>query len=338
MPAASWTSSAQGPERDAAPVREAAAGEHPGLRGQAGACLAGEPRLADAGIPDDRDHARRPRVARLGEGVEDRGQLGVAADQRGAGVGAARLAQGHEAVGGHRVGLALEGQRRELLGDHVPADEALGELADQDLAVAGRLLEPRRDVDGVAGDQPLPGGRVARHDLAGVDAGAVGQPDAGARLEVDVELAERVAHRHGGADRAQRVVLVQRGQPEHGHHRVADELLHGAAVTLDRVLHRIEVAADHLPHRLGVEPVAEVGRADEIAEHDRDRLADLGGTTGGVEGGAAEPAEPEAVGVLLAAVGAADHDRSGPFVPQPLGRVEGGGPRACAARTAAGPR
>ena len=54
------------------------------------------------------------------------------------------------------------------------ADEPLGHRADQDVAAAGRLLEPFRGVDRVAGGERRR--IVARHHLAGVD------PDADPQL------------------------------------------------------------------------------------------------------------------------------------------------------------
>jgi len=57
----------------------------------------------------------------------------------------------------------------------------------------------------------------------------------------------------GRADRTQRVVLVHDGVPEHGHHRVPDELLDRAAVTLERGAHAVEVPGHDRTPRLGVE-------------------------------------------------------------------------------------
>jgi hypothetical protein len=60
------------------------------------------------------------------------------------------------------------------------AHQHFGAAAEQDLAGGGRLLEPRGDVDGVAGDERLP---LADDDLAGVDADAAGERDGACRLE-----------------------------------------------------------------------------------------------------------------------------------------------------------
>ena len=58
-------------------------------------------------------------------------------------------------------------------------------------------------------------------------------------------------------ERPQRIVLVQDGSAEDGHHGVADELLDRAAVTLERGSHLVEVARHHAPHQLGVAHLAE---------------------------------------------------------------------------------
>ena len=60
-------------------------------------------------------------------------------------------------IGRHRLGLSLEFERLDLLHVYVVADEPVGQLAEQDLALARGLLETCCDVDGVAGDEPLPG-------------------------------------------------------------------------------------------------------------------------------------------------------------------------------------
>ena len=52
------------------------------------------------------------------------------------------------------------------------------------------------------------------------------------RLAV-VQLGDRVADRERRADRALGVVLVRDRRAEQRHHRVADELLHRAAVALE---------------------------------------------------------------------------------------------------------
>ena len=58
------------------------------------------------------------------------------------------------------------------------------------------------------------------------------------------ELGQRVAHLDRRAAGAQRVVLVHLRDAEHGHDRVADELLDRPAVRLDDPLHALEVAGE----------------------------------------------------------------------------------------------
>ena len=72
---------------------------------------------------------------------------------------------------------------------------------------------------------------------------------------------QRVAHLDRRPHRAQRVVLVHDRHAEHGHHRVADELLDRAAVALDDRLHPLEVAGEQRPQRLRVGRLAERRRA-----------------------------------------------------------------------------
>ncbi len=64
--------------------------------------------------------------------------------------------------------------------------------------------------------------------------------------------------------------------PEDGHDGVADELLDRAAVAFDRGTHRVEVALHDVSERFRVECLTHGCRADHVAEHDRDGLANLG--------------------------------------------------------------
>ncbi len=159
-------------------------------------------------------------------------------------------------------------------------------LAEKDLAGRRVLLEPGGDVDGVARHERLPGGRVAGHDLAGVHADPHLDRDATVALELLVQRGEPFAHVDRRARGPQRVVLVELRDPEHGHHRVADVLLDRPTVALDRPAHRVEVARLHVAERLRIESLAERRRAGDIAEDDRDRLADLAGGCLGVSGDA----------------------------------------------------
>ena len=133
-----------------------------------------------------------------------------------------------EPVRGNRFGLAFELERLDRLDLGGVADERTSWLSEQHLARPGRLLEPRRNVHRIA-RQPVLG---ARYDLARHYADPPFQP----------ELRQRVPHLDCRTQRTERVVLVHHRHAENGHHRVADELLHAAAVALGNPLHPLEVA------------------------------------------------------------------------------------------------
>ena len=99
---------------------------------------------------------------------------------------------------------------------------------------------------------------VAGDDLAGVDAGSVLEPHAPALSSRSLSRSRASFISAGGPDRAQRVVLVQRGEAEHGHDGVADVLLQRPAMALEDGAHRGEVDVQDLAERLCVELLAEV--------------------------------------------------------------------------------
>src|SRR4051794_10402391 len=80
-----------------------------------------------------------------------------------------RRINSNEAVGVDRRRLALEHQRRGRLTLDRVANERSRLAADQDVARLRGLLQPRGDVDSVAGDKRL---ALARDHFAGVDADA----------------------------------------------------------------------------------------------------------------------------------------------------------------------
>ena len=119
-----------------------------------------------------------------------------------------------------RVGpVAVTGEREQAPGAagrldlHGVAREVVDAVAEQDLAGRGRAFEARGDGEHLAG-----GPRRADERLAGLD------PE---RAEAFRAQLDRRAHG------AQRVVLVHRGLPEHGHERVADRALDLPTVALD---------------------------------------------------------------------------------------------------------
>src|SRR5262249_43504158 len=156
---------------------------------------------------------------------------------------------------------------------------------------------PRGDIDRVTGGQAL---LRACHHLAG------GNTDP----SLHTQLGKGVAHLHRGPNSPESVVLVHDWHAEDSHHCVADELLDRAAVALDDRLHRLEVGSEQSPQRLRVELLAQLSRAGDVAEENRYDLALFPSWGGLDERRAAHAAEPEAFGVLLAALRADEHPSS----------------------------
>ena len=163
----------------------------------------------------------------------------------------------------HRLGLALELERRQEVGANGVAHEAERAEPEQRLARCRRLLEPGSHVDGVPRDERL--ARASGHDLARVDADARLQP----------MLRDRTAHLIRRSNCSQCVVLVRDGNPENSHDGVSHELLHCSAVALEDDAEIVEVAPHPCPQRLRVGRLAESRRTDDVGEEDGDDLPHL---------------------------------------------------------------
>jgi len=266
--------------------------------------------LADPGRAGHHRQAAAARGGGLLHGTDEQPELGVAADHRHVQVaGLAGDVRPHpqQPEGGHRPALALQLERRHRLHRGRVADQPPGALADQHLAGSGRLLQAGGEVDGVADEDVLAADRVADHHLAGVDAGAHLQPYAPVRVQLQVELRERLTQLGRAAYRPQRVVLVQPRDAVDGHHGVADELGDGAAVAGEHLGGLVVVAGDHLPEQLGIQPLAQPGGADQVAEDDGDGLAGLRALAGGGQRRPAAEAEAGPRRVLLTARAADQH-------------------------------
>ena len=251
-----------------------------------------------------------------------------------------------QVVGRHRIRLALEGEL-EALDLHMVLHQLVGDLSEQHLTGGCVLLEARGDVHRVARGEVLVGvGVEVRHDLAGVDAGAVGDLDAVELLELVVQVGQHLAHAVRRAYRAEGVVLTRADAPEDRHDRVADVLLDLSAVAPDLGSHRREVAGLDLVHRLRVDRPGERRGVLEVGEQQGHRLADLArgqaslrdgrrcGRRRGIgrvvrQGSAAVAAQAELRRVLLAAGRAQDHvhvRRISPETPIAVGAGPNAGP------------
>ena len=170
----------------------------------------------------------------------------------------------------------------------------------------GASLKPRGRVHDVAGDDRLSTlgpGTEGDDRLARGDGGPYGELE-----PLLPQLLDRVEDAECGSNRALRVVLVRDGRAEHGHDRVADELLDGPSEALDVCLDALVVRAERGAHVLGVRPVGAVGEADEVDEEDGDDLALLPTRRFLCKRVPAREAEAGALGIFLSA-GRADHVR-----------------------------
>ena len=198
------------------------------------------------------------------------------------------------ALGVHRVGLAVV---------DLVFGRPVGGLADEDAVDRRGRLQAGSGVDHVARGHPLalrrPGAEGDQR-LARVD----GDP----QLQLVPLLRHPVADRERRAHRALRVVLVRGRGAEERHHRVADELLDGAAEALELPAQVRVVRGEQPANVLGIELLGAGGEADEIGEEHRHDLALLARGCGrSLQRRTAGVAEPRGVRVLGRAAGADDH-------------------------------
>jgi hypothetical protein len=127
---------------------------------------------------------------------------------------------------------------------------------------------------------------------------------------------EALPHGQGGPNGTFGVVLVSLGDPEHGKHRVAGELLRGASESLDLGVDQLEELSLELANVLRIQLLAERRRVGEVREENRDDPAFLAlvGRLGGAagifaEGHAAVRAEGRAGRLLEPAGGTTPQER-----------------------------
>ena len=184
-------------------------------------------RLADAGLGDDGDETARVVTSRGRELVSEDRKFACASYEWAVVLAfdTFRLPCGDEAVGRYALCFPFQLEGLDWLDFDCMPDQTVGRLADEHLARRSGLLEACGRVDRVAGYESLPGRHVAGDDLAGVDACAVADRDTPALIELFVEHGETLTHLDGGSDCAEGVVLVDAGEAEDGHDRIADVFL-----------------------------------------------------------------------------------------------------------------
>jgi hypothetical protein len=230
-------------------------------------------------------------------------QLAVAAQERG-GRGAV---VGHpEAAAGRcrpphrqRVGLALDHHRGHRLVVEQGPGGPPGGLADEHAADRGHPLQAGGGVDDVADHALAPVAVGGHHHLAGVD------PDPHRELQ----FLHGAEDGQAAADGPLGVVLVGRGDAEHAHDAVADELVHDPPEPLDLVAQPGVVGAQQGPHVLGVGPVGAGREPGQVAEQHGHDPPLLDPRPGG-QGGAAAAAEREPFRDLGTTGRAAQHGAS----------------------------
>ena len=145
-------------------------------------------------------------------------------------------------------------------------------LAQEHLPRFRGLLQPGGGIDRVPDDERVPHRCAAGQHLARVHACARLQLHTDV-TQVVVQTCERSLHLQRCAHRAQGIILVQARYAEDRHHRIADELLDGAAVTFDRLAHRVVVGGHDVEEHLGIELLSQRRGADHVREDDGYGLA-----------------------------------------------------------------
>jgi hypothetical protein len=143
------------PIGDALAVREATPLDDPALNGIKR--FGNKARLPNAGFADDSEEHASLVGERPLPGASDCGEFLVAADEARLRVSRARIVHVLESKGLDGLGLPLQRERFERLDIDRFTHELERRLPDQHFARAGGLFESGRDVDGVAGREPLLG-------------------------------------------------------------------------------------------------------------------------------------------------------------------------------------
>ncbi len=257
-------------------------------RRQTGDERADQPRFADAGFAGE-EHRPPSAEPRLCPALAESRELRLAIDQR-RGVRA-----DVERDGGTDRLLALDPQHLDGLvdpGQPVPAQRARHEhavqqavrgFADHDRIRPSECLQAGGNI-GSPADRPQLVAAAVEADLAGDDEAGM-DTDADLQWQGQRPRPAGTQRGDGGHDlqgrpyRAQRVVLVRGRVAEIGQNTVAHVVGDGAAIAGEGGGAARAVALQHLAHILGVEPVAQGGRAAQVAEQ-QGELAPLGGRPG----------------------------------------------------------
>ena len=252
--------------RDAAPFQPQ---RRPFPRGRIGdpAQLREQPALADPGLAPDQQDAARSARHELDRRPGPR-DLCRPPDEQRVVVRPRRSDRAEHLVRQDGIGLAFQLQAARLAEAEQPLHQPDG-LGAREHRSRWRLpLQTGSDVHGVADGAVLDataGAHGADDHGAGVDADAGTEArDAEALLDLARVGSQLVGELKRRAKRALGVVFVGGRRTEQGEHPVAREVLHRPAEPLDGVHHPRDRVADQEADLLGVEPLAERRRSDEV--------------------------------------------------------------------------
>ncbi len=177
----------------------------------------------------------------------------------------------------HRFALSFQLELARLPPGEEWFDRSVRRVVDEHRTRLTRRLQTGSEVDRVAERGVLHA--IACADLTDDDrpgrcadthSEAVDAPAAKDFAPVVLELGDDA---QGGPERALGVVFARGRRPEEGEHAVAREILDVAAERFDLADNARHRLADDELHVLGVEPLAERGRADDVGEQRRQYLA-----------------------------------------------------------------
>ena len=166
-----------------------------------------------------------------------------------------------------RLAKAGELLRSEVFQIEQRADLPSRAFGDDERTRAGKRLQPRGKIRRLADDPALLCGTLADQITDHGEPGSDAEPHA--QIFSRRQSADRLDHRQPGPHRPLGIVLMRPRIAEIDQHTIAHVFGDKAVEAADRFGDRAVIGADQLPQILRVMTGRERGRADEIAEHDR---------------------------------------------------------------------
>jgi hypothetical protein len=171
------------------------------------------------------------------------------------------------------LGKALERHRAEIAIVEEPAGEATGVRLDHHGVGLGELLQARSEIGGFTDNFVLLGHALADEVAHDHQPGGDADPDLRCDARGPAAFVQPVQQRQTGANGALGIMFLRPRIPEIDQHRVTHVLGDEPAEPSDGFSDVCLIGDDHFAQILRVEPDREGGRADEVAEHDREMPA-----------------------------------------------------------------